>query len=582
MVTNSKTIRGAVMIEMSCDLLCIGAGGAGVTAAIVAGDKGADVILLSKDYIGYGNTRIIGGIMAQGDLDTARPGEAFLRDMVVGGDYLNNQELCLLLTREAHNAPVLLERFGGMVKRDGQGKISAEVLMQVGGHTAPRSLLLPATGPGVGQGLRYGVARRKNIRTLEKTIVFDLLKEDGKVLGAVCYQLTSGEIIVIKAKKTLLATGGGAWLYYPHTDASRVSTGDGFALALDAGAELLDMEQVQYIPFAITHPSGMMGIILGEPVTAGPAGVLKNAHGQEVIAGVASKTRAQVSNAIVMEVLRGNGTSHGGCLLDLKANKDHPQGKMLYGLFAGGIFKSFTNLVRAAYGQAAAAWEEPWDVYPSAHYFMGGVAINEWGEVAGVKNLYACGEVTGGVHGGNRLGSVSMTELFVFGKRAGERAAAEICVQDYSEPAESLIAAQVEKLKSLVGKKGKHRVIELKRELQKTMWEKVGPAREEKKLQEGLEIFSAIEEKMKDITIAATFKYNTELLDALELRFMLPVARSVALSALARKESRGAHVRLDYPERDDRQWLKNIIVRRDANEGIAVSSRPVALTYLQP
>src|SRR3990172_8310208 len=244
--------------------------------------------------------------------------------------------------------------------------------------------------------------------------------------------------------------------------------------------------------------------------------------------------------------------------------------------------KFFTNLVRAAYGRAAAEWEEPWDVYPTAHYFMGGIVINEWGEVEGVENLYACGEVTGGVHGGNRLGSVSLTELFVFGKRAGERAAGEITGRDYPEAGKSLIDFKVKRLKGMIGRKGKHRVIELKRELQKTMWEKVGPAREEKNLKEGLEIFSSIEEKFKDITIPATYKYNTELLDALELRFMLPVAKSVALSALARKESRGAHVRLDYPERDDRHWLKNIIVNRHATKEIHVHTRPIELTHLHP
>ena len=570
------------MIEKSCDLLCIGAGGAGITAAIVASEKGSDVILLSKDHTGYGNTRIIGGIMAQGDLDTSRQGRGFLRDMVVGGDYLNNQKLCLILAKEAHNAPILLERFGGMVKRDSQGKISTDVLMQAGGHTSPRSLFLPAAGSGMGQGLRYGISQRKNIRTLEKTIVFDLLKEGKKVLGAVCYQLTSGEIIVIKAKKTLIATGGGGWIYYPHTDDSRVSTGDGYTLALDAGAKLVDMEQVQYIPFSLTHPSGMVGIIVGEPFTAGPAGVLKNVHGKEILSGVFLKTRAQVANAIILEAAKGNGTKYGGCLLDLKANKDHPQGKIIYRHYSEGIFKPFTDLVRAAYGRAAAEWEEPWDVYPTAHYFMGGIVINEWGEVEGVENLYACGEVTGGVHGGNRLGSVSLTELFVFGKRAGERAAGEITGQDYPKVDKSLIDFQVQRLKGMVGKNGKYRVIELKRELQTAMWEKVGPAREEKKLKEGLEIFSSIEEKFKDITIPATYKYNTELLDALELRFMLPVAKSVALSALTRKESRGAHVRLDHPERDDRNWLKNIIVKKNATKGIHVRTRPVKLTHLHP
>lgn len=570
------------MLEKSCDLLCIGGGGAGVTAAMAAGEKGARVILLAKDYIGYGNTRIIGGIMAYGDLDPSREGEDFFRDMIVGGEYLNNQKLCRIMAKESTLATVLLERFGGMVKRDSKGGISADVLLQIGGHTAPRTLILPSTGPGVGQGLRFGIAGNKNIETMEKTVVFDLIKEEGEVMGAVCYQLTSGKIIVIRAKKTLIATGGGGWIYYPHTDTSKVSTGDGCALALNAGAQLIDMEQIQYIPFALTHPSGMLGIVVGEPFTAGPAGVLRNVHGKDILPGVALKTRAQVSNAIILEVAKGNGTKHGGCLLDLKANKEHPQGKILYQYYSEGIFKAFTDVIVNAYGPAAAKWEEPWDVYPSAHYFMGGIIINEWGEVRGVKNLYACGEVTGGVHGGNRLGSVSMAELFVFGKRAGEKAAHQIARRDHPTPKKSLIDSQVEKLKNMMGKKGKYRAIQLKRELQKTMWEKVGPAREEDKLKEGLKILFEIEEKFREIAISGANQYNTELLDAIELQFMIPIAKSIAMSALTRKESRGAHIRLDYPERDDHSWLKNTVVSKDQTGKIAVNTQPVELTSLSP
>jgi len=567
------------MIEKSCDFLCIGGGGAGVTAAIKASEKGAEVILLSKDHIGYGNTRIIGGIMAYGDPNTW---EDFFRDIITGGDYLNNQELCRILAKEARDATILLEQFGGAIKRDSKGKISSDVLLQVGGHTSPRSLILPSTGPGLGQGLSSGVTRMENIETLEKTIVFDLLQEDGKVGGAVAYQFSTGEIIVIKAKKILLATGGGGWLYYPHTDTSQVSTGDGFALALNAGAELIDMELVQYIPFAITHPSGVMGIVIGEPFTAGPAGILKNVHGKDILPGVSTKTRAQVSNAIIMEVEKGNGTKYGGCLLDLKANKDHPQGKFIYQAYTQGMFKSFTDLIKTAYGEKAADWEESWDVYPSAHYFMGGVRINQWGEVKGTENLFACGEVTGGVHGANRLGSVSLTELFIFGKRAGEKAVTEIDNANHSEINKTLVNSQVANLKSMIGQKGKYRPIELKRELQKAMWEKVGPAREEKRLKEGLEIFSSIEEKFKDITIPEAIKYNTDLIDALELKLMIPVARSVAISALMRKESRGSHIRLDYPERDDRSWLKNIVLKKNESGDILADTRSVELTYLHP
>ncbi|OIN94999.1 MAG: hypothetical protein AUJ48_04070 [Deltaproteobacteria bacterium CG1_02_45_11] len=570
------------MNEITCDVLCIGGGGAGVAAAITASDNGADVVLLSKDYVCYGNTRIIGGIMAYSDLDdTSGEGENFFRDMVMGGEYLNNQKLCRVLASEVRDATISFERFGGMIKRDTKGEISADVLLQIGGHTSARSALFPSTGPGVGQGLSYGIAQRKKIKILEKTVVFDLLHEGGRVFGAVCYQLTSGEIVVIKAKKTLLATGGGAWIFYPRTDVSSVTTGDGFALGFNAGATLIDMEQVQYVPFSFTHPHGMVGIVIGEPFTAGPAGTLKNVHGEEILTGVAVKTRAQVSNAIILEVEKGNGTKYGGCILDLKANKTHPQGKFIYQAYQG-IFKPFTDLIKIAYGTAAADWEEPWDVYPTAHYFMGGIMINEWGEALGVENLYACGEVTGGLHGANRLGSVSMAELFIFGKRAGEKAAADSVDCDYPEADRSLIDNQVKKLQKMIGKKGKYRVIELTRELQKAMWEKVGPAREERKLQEGLDIIVSIEKRFQDITISGANTYNTELVNAIELNFMIPVAKSIALGALARKESRGAHVRLDYPEIDNHKWLKNILVKKDLTGELVYHTRPVELTSLQP
>lgn len=572
------------MIEKRCDLLCIGAGGAGISAAIYASEKGAHVILVAKDHIGYGNTRIIGGTMTYGDLDFSKAGEDLFRDMVVGGDFLNNQRLCRIFAKEAPEATILIERLGGTLKRDAKGEISLDVLMKHGGHTSPRNLPFPSTGPGLGQALRYGVAQRKKIETLEKTIVFDLLTKGNKVMGAVCYQTTRGEIIAIRAKKVLLATGGGGWMYYPRTDNSKVLTGDGYALALHAGAELVDMEQIQFMPFALTHPPGLAGIVVGESSAAGPAGILRNVHGREILPGVASKTRAQVSNAIILEVEKGHGTKYGGCLLDLKGNKNHTQGKIMYEQYRRGIFKVYNDVVRTAYGRAAAEWEEPWDVYPSTHFFMGGIVVNEWGEVKGVENLYACGEVTGGLHGGNRLSGNALTELFIFGKRAGERAASDINGREYPLADKSLTDFQVNRLRKMIGRDGRIRPIELKRELQRTMWEKVGPARQEKKLTEGLSDLTSIEERFKDMRISSSAIYNTDLVDALELNFMLPVAKGIILSALERKESRGAHVRLDHPSRDDRRWLKNIVVsmNKDQPGEMEVHTQPVEFTYLRP
>jgi fumarate reductase (CoM/CoB) subunit A len=199
-----------------------------------------------------------------------------------------------------------------------------------------------------------------------------------------------------------------------------------------------------------------------------------------------------------------------------------------------------------------------------------------------VENLFACGEVCGGIHGGDRLGSVSLMELFIFGERAGDCAATQMNNGSSYKTDKNLIDFHVNKLENMFGKKGNNKPIELKRELQRTMWNYVGPAREEKKLKKGLEILLSIKERAKDLKISRAKKYNTELIDAVELDFMIPLSISVAKSALKRKESRGAHVRLDYQKRDDENWLKNIVIKKDKKDDLEVSLRPVKLTKLKP
>jgi len=212
---------------------------------------------------------------------------------------------------------------------------------------------------------------------------------------------------------------------------------------------------------------------------------------------------------------------------------------------------------------------------------MGGVVIDEWGRVKGVKNLFACGEVCGGIHGGNRLGSVSLMELFIFGKRSGECAASEMDKNNCNLDRIS-IDFYVNKLKRMFGRRGSQNPIKLKRELQKIMWDYVGPARTEQKLEKGLEKLLSIKEKAKALNVSSSTRYNTELVDAIELGFMIPVSLSIAESANKRKESRGAHVRLDYPQRDDANWLKNIVIKKGKQSELEVASRPVKLTELQP
>jgi succinate dehydrogenase/fumarate reductase flavoprotein subunit len=391
---------------------------------------------------------------------------------------------------------------------------------------------------------------------LEETICSELIVEDGVVVGATAIHMPSGEPLALLAKSTIIAAGGAGSLYYPHTDCMPSVTGDSYGLALGAGAELVDMEQIQYLPFAITHPPSLLGALCGEPMIAGPFGRLLNGSGDVVLENIMPMTRAQVARSIVEEISRGGATEHGGLLLDFKPNLESPQGE----LFVSAVKRMggpILSIVRRAYGQKAADLEEPWDVLPSAHYNMGGIRTDEWCR-SSVRALYACGQAQGGVMGGNRLGSTSLTEIFVFGKRAGRTAAREAADREHAQ--EELVRKPLARLQALRGSRGTHRPIHLKRELQNLMWESVGPLRDATGLQDALVRIDAIEEQAQDLQIAEFRRFNVELADAMVLPHMFATARAIAVSALGRTESRGAHVRSDFPERNDAEPVKNMVV----------------------
>jgi succinate dehydrogenase/fumarate reductase flavoprotein subunit len=297
-------------------------------------------------------------------------------------------------------------------------------------------------------------------------------------------------------------------------------------------------------------------------VVAGPFGRLLNRSGDVVLENIMPMTRAQVARAIVEEIGRGGATEHGGLLLDLRPNLESPAAEFFLGALkkAGGPILS---VVRRAYGRRAADLEEPWDVLPSAHYNMGGIKTDPWCRST-IGALYACGQAQGGVMGGNRLGSTSLTEIFVFGKRAGRTAAREAQGREHAE--EDLAREPLQKLGALRGSRGTHRPIHLKRALQRLMWERVGPLRDAAGLEEALREIAAIEQQARDLQITDTLRSNTEVADAVELSHMLAAARAIALSALGRTESRGAHVRSDFPERDDASPVENMVARMLGSE----------------
>ncbi|MFH0812956.1 MAG: FAD-dependent oxidoreductase [Pseudomonadota bacterium] len=297
--------------HFECDVLVIGGGGAGISAALAAAMKGARVLLISKEPAGYGNTRISAGLIAFPGLLAEDDTEQFFRDIVVGGEFLSNQELAYVLAQEAPRAALFLEREGLGLERTGSGTLSFQVAIKLGGHRIPRTLMNFSAGIGFGQVIK-GSLVKSGIRTLSDALVTKLFTVNDRMVGAIGLNIATGEVFTVAAGETILATGGGGWLYYPHTDVNRTTTGDGYTLAFEAGADLIDMEQVQFIPFALTHPKSMVGIVCGEPFTVGPKGKILNQEGKELITGAAIKTRAEVARAIILEVEGGKGTAYGG------------------------------------------------------------------------------------------------------------------------------------------------------------------------------------------------------------------------------------------------------------------------------
>jgi succinate dehydrogenase/fumarate reductase flavoprotein subunit len=548
--------------EFDIDVLVLGAGGAGCAAAITAARKGTPVALISKEGIGMGNTRMSGGEVASSGVVEGDSPEVLKRDMLKGGEYLSNRDLVDVIAENASSAIRFLQGLGHYFRRDNEGKVSAKVASRLGGHSFHRTFGGMAVS--IAHALRNAVANTKSISVFEDTLVVTLLREGDEIRGALAVDLKTSDFVVLKAKATILATGGCGWLYYPQTTNNRTATGDGYAIAFETGAQLVDMEMVQFFPFAMNHPPHLAGSLLDEPILAGPKGKLINGLG-EVFADhdINRMTRAQVTALMAKEISAGKATEWGGLKLDLSGNLDVPE--MLE-------FKrvrdeaNFFEKVRVAYGEKAFNWEEPWDVSPSAHYMMGGVKIDPEMR-SSMKNLYVIGESAGGAMGANRLGSTSITDIFVTGMIAGRNASTSIKGQKEKAIKKSLISKEVKKTEGLFGQKGKRRPIELKKALQQLMRENVGIVRDEDRVSSALSHIDRMEEEVeRNLSVSTIRRYNTEFLDAVELKHMLTCARLIAICAGERKESRGAHLRLDYSDKDDVHWLKNIVIQKRDGE----------------
>jgi succinate dehydrogenase/fumarate reductase flavoprotein subunit len=524
-------------------------------AAVEAARAGANVTIVSKEPVGYGDTRIALGVKSTSpDTAAGDSEEDFVEDMIRGGEYLNDPKLVRALVGDAMDATLTFEGFGHVFSRNADG-ILQRMPLPPGGHRASRAVSSPHLGVSMSHALRAAAARA-GIGVLEETLCSELLVKEGEVVGAAALRMMKGEPMAILAKSTIVAAGGAGSLYYPHTDCMPSVVGDSFGLGLRAGAELVDMEQVQFLPFGITHPPALLGIPCGEPSMAGPFGRLLNNKGEVVLENIMPMTRAQVARVIVEEIRKGGATEYGGILLDLTPNLESPEGEFFLAMlkeFAG----TFLDGVRRAYGKEAADFKEPWDALPTAHYNMGGIKTDPSCR-SRVPGLYACGQAQGGVMGGNRLGSTSLTEIFVFGKRAGRTAAGEAAGRKTAD--DSVAGEAMDRLRSLQGSRGTHRPVDVKRNLQRLMWNRVGPLRDAEALGQGLEGIKLLKEQARDLRTADLSRCNQEITDAIELPHMLAAAEAIARSALERRESRGAHVRSDFPDHDTRNPVQNVLV----------------------
>ena len=559
-----------------CDVLIVGGGGAGALAAIHAANMGAKVMIVEKGVFGKSGCTILGGYscnVALGFADSRDTPRVHFEDTVREGKFINDQALVDIYTREAPARVRELYEYGAKWEKiDGNFAQGA-----MPGSTYPRAVFVDhRTGQAMMGALRREVYRHKNIRVAHETAVTRLLLRDGSVVGASAMRLRNSQPVAFAAKATVIATGGGC-LLYPYSTTSIDNTGDGFVLALEAGAELQDMEFVQFYPTVQCYPR-----LLGMNPTC-PAwfrirsqAQIYNAQGkafvEEAIPDWQLKaTRDILAQLIYREIIEGRGTPHGGVYIDVS----HLPSQQVERDFAFGGF------LRKLLGMGIDIRRQAIETGVAAHYFMGGIKIN-WRCETRVPGLFAGGEATAGVDGSNRLGGNALSEILVFGARAGD-SAAEYASQLPGSP--SLERQKtVEPLPGVRtdGKNGM-RPAQLKRAIQRIMWEKVGVLREGGKLSEAKRELERLErDEIPKLTIDSDLKvYNRELLDSIEVRRMVVLAQVIAAAAEMRRETRGAQMREDYPQRDDKNWLANLVASKQ-KEGISIRKVPVTCDTLQP
>jgi succinate dehydrogenase / fumarate reductase, flavoprotein subunit len=582
------------------DVLVIGAGGAGLRAAIEASGAGVRVGLVCKSLLGKAHTVMAeGGIAAAlANVDERDNWKVHFADTMRGGQYVNQWRMAELHAKEAPDRVRELEAWGAVFDRTKDGRI---LQRHFGGHKYPRLAHVgDRTGLEMIRTLQdHGVHRGIDVY-MEHTIL-SLLKDGDRVVGAFGYERERGRFKIFRAKAVVLATGG-IGRAYKITSNSWEYTGDGHTLAYDAGADLIDMEFVQFHPTGMVWPPSVMGILVTEGVR-GEGGILTNKEGRRFMFDAIPEnyrtqtadneeegwrycqgakdarrppellTRDHVSRCIVREIKEGRGSPHGGVYLDISWIKqklpnaaEHIKRKL------PSMYHQFKQLADID------ITKQPMEVGPTTHYIMGGVHVDSDTQMSRVPGLFAAGECAAGINGANRLGGNSLSDLLVFGKRAGEFAA-KFARENSLGKIDRLQAEQIENVArealAPFDRSSSESPYQVQKDLQDAMQDLVGIVRNESEMREALGKIDGFKKRAEKTAVSGNREYNPGWHTALDLKNLLTVSEAITRGALERKESRGAQFRDDYPDKDEQFAKVNTMISKAADSSMQVRLEPL-------
>ena len=548
------------------NVLIIGSGGAGLRAAIEAKQLGMEVTVIGKRQRTDVHTVLAaGGINAAfGNVDKEDSWEQHFADTYIEGYGLSEPEVVKLMAKEAPDLVTEIDTWGANFAKLDNGNIDQRFF---GAHTYRRTCY---SGDYTGRSILFALinkAKSLNIPIYDSQYVSDLLVEDNVCFGAMAFDIQSGERTVFLADSVIIAAGGHTRLWRKSSSRRNENTGDGFYLGLKAGCKLSDMEMVQFHPTGMVIPEEMAGTLVTEAVR-GEGGKLLNSAGERFMENYDKErmelsTRDRVAMANYTEIVEGRGSPNGGVFLDIShKGKDFIIDKLPR------MYRQFLDTLMIDISKS------PMEVSPTAHYSMGGIVVSPEEHWTGVEGLFAAGEVTAGLHGANRLGGNSLAEILIFGKRAGAAATKRSKEINIHLRSRKVIKKAHENLNSNI-KNGSEVARPLQRALRNIMWEYGGVVKTEEKIKKGLDEIESLKNASKNLDVRPDSEGYQDLMLAFDLEASLVSSESTLLSALNRKESRGAHQREDYPELSEDENV-NIRIGLDTNKNINLQKEPTS------